>query len=193
MSATVPTVRETLTWRQRGTQRPNPSSPSHSSHSETNHPPSQAEPDPRIQQKSGVCAGRLECEAVTVRRRCCATSGERSRHYRVGLLPAPRLALWSSRKRADVAEVVANLSTGVTNSEPSSRIDSYHPNETSQVRPLDRALRFGDASDWGPPIGRVVGRDYAVRDMGRYRVEATPRARRVAAPEFAGSRPKSRG
>lgn len=89
----------------------------------------------------------------TLRRRCSATSGERGRHYRVGLRPAPRLALWSSHKRADVAEVVADLSTGVTNSEPSSRIDSYHPNETSQVRPLDRALRFGDASGRGPSIG----------------------------------------
>ena len=55
----------------------------------------------------------------------------------MGLRPAPRLARWSSHKRADVAEVVADLSTGVTNSEPSSRIDSYHPNEISQVRLRD--------------------------------------------------------
>ena len=40
------------------------------------------------------------------------------------------------------AEVVADLSTGVTNSEPSWRIDSYHSNETWEVRPLVGALRF---------------------------------------------------
>jgi hypothetical protein len=76
----------------------------------------------------------------TVRRHCRATSDERGRHYRVGLRPALRLALWSSHKRDEVAEVVAGLSTGVTNSGPSSRIDSYHPNETSQVGPRDERL-----------------------------------------------------
>jgi hypothetical protein len=101
----------------------------------------------------------------TLRRRCSATSGERGRHYRVGLRRAPRLALWSSHRRADVAEGVANLSTGVTISEPSSRIDSYHPNETSQVRPLDRALRFGDASGWGPPFGHVATSDHAAQRL----------------------------
>ena len=38
-----------------------------------------------------------------------------------------------------------------------------------------------------------TGRGYSVLDSGRYRVEAIPRVRRVAAPEFAGSRPRSRG
>jgi hypothetical protein len=92
---------------------------------------------------------------------------EGPQHDRVGLRPVLRLAHWSSRKRADVDEVVADLSPGVTKSEPSSRFDSYHPKETSQVRPLDRALRFGDASGWGPPIGRVAARDSAVLDIGR--------------------------
>ena len=87
-----------------------------------------------------LCGGPIASRGRTVRRHCSATSGERGRHYRVGLRPALRLALWSSHKRDDVAEVVAVLSTGVSNSGPSSRIDSYHPNETSQVGPRDERL-----------------------------------------------------
>jgi hypothetical protein len=98
--------------------------------------------------------GRPRPGGPTLRRRCSATSGERGRHDRLGLRPTPRLARWSSHKRADAADVVADLSTGVTNSEPSSRIDSYHPNETSQVRPRDERLAS---------VGRPVGVPYRNR------------------------------
>jgi hypothetical protein len=66
------------------------------------------DPDPKAGRTPGSPS------TMTRGRRCSAAGGERGRHYRVDLRPAPRLALWSSRKRADVAEVAADLSTGVT-------------------------------------------------------------------------------
>ena len=68
---------------------------------------------------------------------------------RGGLGTGDAVTRGSSFKSDDAVEVGGSVNrAGVTDSGPSVRIDSYHPNETSQVRPRDQAPRFGGRVRW---------------------------------------------
>ena len=78
-----------------------------------------------------------------------------------GLETGDAVTLGSSFKSDDAVEVGGSINrAGVTDSGPSVRIDSYHPDETSQVRQRDSAPRFAarpvgvplsDTNHWNNP------------------------------------------
>lgn len=87
------------------------------------------------------------------RRRCGETGGERA-----GITGSPWTLAQVGRCCRGHGGSVNRV--GVTNSGPSSRIDSYHPNEICQVRPRDQGPRFVGLSGRCPPIGHAAARDF---------------------------------
>ena len=72
----------------------------------------------------------------------------------------------SSFKSDDAVEVVGSVNrAGVTDSGPSVRIDSYHPDETSQVRQCDSAPRFAARPVGVPHRTPLAARAIAGREI----------------------------